>query len=809
MPAPPVFTPPPGNPRFPLFDSLRGIAVLCVFTTHATIAAGANLTGYGEYTMRLELALTIFFIVSGFLLYRPYVSARINGTPAPRLADYARNRFLRIVPAYWVAMTVLAIYPGLGGFWTDHTWVYYVFAQELDLGWSRGGILPTWSITVEVVFYAMLPALAYVMTRSSFGQADAPRAHPRRAGPGGGPVPVGIAYRVLLRGQIGDDPTSNLWALIPGSIDWLAIGMGLALASAALRGRERQPAPVRLVERAPGLCWALMLVLFWVSATQLGRTGAFPETTTPQSWLGTHMIYGVIAGLLVLPAVFGDDKGGFPRRRAAQPGARLVRPGLVRHLPLAPPDHARAGGGRRVRRQPDAVGVGPRARALHSVRGGELLLHRAPAAAAQAKPARPQPGPGPTRPRPGAGVNARAGRFPLLDSLRAIAMIIVVMAHVAAPAGAREGAALSPYLNRLAVGLTMFFLISAFLLYRPFVRARVDGKRRPNVAAYGWGRFLRIVPGYWMALIVTSLWLGTAGVLTLTGAPQYFGFAQIYSNETALGGIAVAWSLCVEVTFYVFLPIFAAAMWRLPGRTRSSRIAGEFWVIGGLILFSVGYKVLVSQTGLHEHSAALLALPAYLDWLAAGMGLAVLSVWLEGRDRSPAPLRVVDRWPVLPWLGALVAFWVVSTQIGLEGGFPRPDEIGYLAEHMLYLLVGFLLFLPAVFGDPSRGVVRKILANPVLAYLGLISYGIFLYHLAVIEQLKDWNLGSIGFIHPYILWPVATLVIASAIATVSWYGLERPALSLKRLVGGKREPQPLEATAEPSPGKPMAVVDPH
>ena len=45
--------------------------------------------------------------------------------------------------AYWLAMTVLAIWPGLGGFWTDHTWVYYFFLQELDRGWAFGGILQT------------------------------------------------------------------------------------------------------------------------------------------------------------------------------------------------------------------------------------------------------------------------------------------------------------------------------------------------------------------------------------------------------------------------------------------------------------------------------------------------------------------------------------------------------------------------------------------------------------------------------------------------------------------------------------------
>src|SRR5918999_5190185 len=103
MPAPPVFQPPPGNPRFPLFDSLRGIAALGVFLVHASLVANSDGTWYGRYVVSLESVLAIFFVISAFLLYRPFVAARIDRTStAPRVADYARNRFLRIVPAYWV-----------------------------------------------------------------------------------------------------------------------------------------------------------------------------------------------------------------------------------------------------------------------------------------------------------------------------------------------------------------------------------------------------------------------------------------------------------------------------------------------------------------------------------------------------------------------------------------------------------------------------------------------------------------------------------------------------------------------------------
>src|SRR4051812_31787047 len=140
----PVVAPPPGNRRFPLFDSLRAIAALAVFTTHVGFLTGANLHAwYGPYTARLDVGVAIFFLISGFLLYRPYVFARLHDRRPPRTRDYARRRLLRIVPAYWLALTVLAIYPGLPQMFTDHSWAYYLFLQNYFTAWTLGGITPT------------------------------------------------------------------------------------------------------------------------------------------------------------------------------------------------------------------------------------------------------------------------------------------------------------------------------------------------------------------------------------------------------------------------------------------------------------------------------------------------------------------------------------------------------------------------------------------------------------------------------------------------------------------------------------------
>ena len=312
--APAVFQPPPGNARFPLFDGVRGLAALGIVIIHVGLAVGANLgTFYGDFLVRLEVVLPFFFVTSGFVLYRPYIAGLLGVGRAPRLSSYARNRFLRIVPAYWLALTVLAIWPGLGGFWTDHTWVYYLFLQELDRGWAFGGILPAWSLTVEVTFYALLPLLAWVMHRRARGRSREAILR-QQAVMIALLVVIALVYRALIHEQIGHDPGSNLWAFLPGWIDHIALGMALAIASAALVGRERRPRFVRLVEHRPIVCWLVALVLFVVASKFIGLSGDWEQPASNLQWLAVHILNGLIAVAFVLPAVFGDHRSGLPRR---------------------------------------------------------------------------------------------------------------------------------------------------------------------------------------------------------------------------------------------------------------------------------------------------------------------------------------------------------------------------------------------------------------------------------------------------------------------------------------------------------------
>jgi peptidoglycan/LPS O-acetylase OafA/YrhL len=75
--------------------------------------------------------------------------ALLGDTEPPSLVRYAQRRVLRIVPAYWLALTVLALWPGLEGVFTSESWVYYGFVQSFRVDWIFRGLAPAWSLSVE------------------------------------------------------------------------------------------------------------------------------------------------------------------------------------------------------------------------------------------------------------------------------------------------------------------------------------------------------------------------------------------------------------------------------------------------------------------------------------------------------------------------------------------------------------------------------------------------------------------------------------------------------------------------------------
>src|SRR3954447_26377738 len=134
-------------------NGLRALAAFAILVFHAQL--GFYLFDHRDtdswlvpYLLHLDVAVPIFFVLSGFLLYRPYARAHQGGDAPAKTSQYYLRRALRIVPAYWVVLTVLIATGRLDMGWPDALWQYtltHVYTYET----LPQGLPQMWSICVE------------------------------------------------------------------------------------------------------------------------------------------------------------------------------------------------------------------------------------------------------------------------------------------------------------------------------------------------------------------------------------------------------------------------------------------------------------------------------------------------------------------------------------------------------------------------------------------------------------------------------------------------------------------------------------
>lgn len=153
---------------------IRALAALLVVLTHAAYTTGKYPQGYlGLVWSRAEIGVPIFFVLSGFLLFRPWVKAAATGAPAPSVRRYAWHRVRRIMPAYVVTVLIayLVYHFRTAGPNPGHTWeglfrnltLTQIYADNYLYSFLHQGLTQMWSLAVEAAFYVVLPLLAYVL----------------------------------------------------------------------------------------------------------------------------------------------------------------------------------------------------------------------------------------------------------------------------------------------------------------------------------------------------------------------------------------------------------------------------------------------------------------------------------------------------------------------------------------------------------------------------------------------------------------------------------------------------------------------
>lgn len=371
-----------------------------------------------------------------------------------------------------------------------------------------------------------------------------------------------------------------------------------------------------------------------------------------------------------------------------------------------------------------------------------------------------------------------AGRLAGLDGLRGLAGVGVVLVHVWLYTGNNDPsqpAWLKAVIGELRLGLMAFFVLSAFLLVRPWLAAARGDRPPPRPATFLWRRAARILPGYWLAITGAFLLLRDAGSgrsVSAADLPAFLVMAQNQVEGLRDKLVPPAWSLCVEITFYALLPLLGAAILALAGgRDPATRGFGRprlavGAVAGAMAAVGVGWSVVAYRAG--WGLSVTTSLPTYLPIFACGVAAATLTPRTAWQRRGLLVAGAL--------LVALDAVW-------------HHDGTGALG-HVLKDLpagAGFGLVVAGLAAGPPG-----LLERAPLRWLGTVSYGTYLWHMPILFLLRESHRLPQNPAAAF----AAVLLPALAVAALSWYGVERPLLAWATARPGR--PRPWRIRTSPS-----------
>lgn len=318
-------------------------------------------------------------------------------------------------------------------------------------------------------------------------------------------------------------------------------------------------------------------------------------------------------------------------------------------------------------------------------------------------------------------MTATTDYYPALTGLRGLAAAWVMLLHLwllaVAPAVVVAGVDITPVFSCGMLGVDLFFVLSGFLLGQPFL-AWIDRRRPfPDLVTFFKRRYLRVLPPFYAQLLIL-----TVGGYLISGAwpIDFKQFLAYLSMEFLLypdiGPLlnGVWWSLPVEWHFYLLLPLLAWLLFR-----------ARAWLVVTLIMVWVIAFRLLAYDRLHTGQPSdliwwttMMHLPARLDQFVFGM----LAAWAHLRrgPREPAWL------PGAALVVGLAALAVLVAELGRRGNVLDAADVPWMFFH--WTLIGVPMAL-IVYGAAAGGrLARALFAGPVLAFLGRISYSLYLWH---------------------------------------------------------------------------------
>ncbi len=351
-----------------------------------------------------------------------------------------------------------------------------------------------------------------------------------------------------------------------------------------------------------------------------------------------------------------------------------------------------------------------------------------------------------------------------------------------------------PRAGFLFVDLLLF--LSAFCLFLPYVRASLDGAALPDAMQFYKKRIARIVPSYYFAVLVILF------AVTLPSGEYHSAeecladllptltFTQTLFPNILLGTKlnGVLWTAAIEMQFYLFFPLLAAAFVKKPG-----------WTYLGMVLVSVVYLRGFALQNPDSIRTTLNQLPGFFGVFANGMVVSYLYVLFARRVKRSAQLSAV----ALCALG--VGIWIL---VGMMKEAPGTSPVHlWQAENRFRLSLVFALIV--VSSATTFSGVRWFFSNAVMRFLSAISYNLYIWHQWISVKFKQWKIPYwTGDKPPNMTgdrvwqWKYTALILGGAFLTaiLTTYLIERPAAKwiLKPRIRQAREPMVSACCEEPA-----------
>ena len=350
-------------------------------------------------------------------------------------------------------------------------------------------------------------------------------------------------------------------------------------------------------------------------------------------------------------------------------------------------------------------------------------------------------------------------KIAVLDGVRAFACLSVVIFHISNTSQNEHilnleklGPIASSFLLAGGSGVTLFFVLSGFLLFMPYAKALLFDKPWPKAGEFYLKRVLRIIPGYYVALLVIVL-LQQQQYLQPAHWKELGLFLTFLMDATPATYQKLSgpfWTLAIEWQFYMLLPLLALAfrgiVLRIPRQKRWLALVG---CLVGMLLWGVATRFWGAYYIANPTETLLVSRPAlqvilffvygmagkFLEDFAVGMLLSMLFV-LSRQASSNHPLsKCLGRasqwlWGLgLLWLSFL-ALWHFHNWFRLSMLFFSPVDTFYTPLSELLLALGFGLCIAALlFGSDY---LRKPLEWRPMRWIGSISYSMYIWHLTIL-----------------------------------------------------------------------------